>query len=159
MLSTSATSRPRYVTVMVTVGFVLGLSAGSLCLEQDSQKMKWRLALRIATSPSERWLMKAVEWNLELSSKYRTNRAIGRPRQRWEDDVNEFLKFVEDETENFTESSSQINKTWINTAKDSGRWTLLNEKYTMTSQERQDNNARMRMRKIIKVDQRETSTE
>ena len=30
-------------------------------LEQDSQKMKWRLALRIATSPSERWLMKAAE--------------------------------------------------------------------------------------------------
>ena len=25
-------------------------------LEQDSQKMKWKLALRIATSPSERWL-------------------------------------------------------------------------------------------------------
>ena len=31
-------------------------------LEQDSQKMKWRLALRIATSPSGRWLMKAAEW-------------------------------------------------------------------------------------------------
>ena len=60
----------------------------------------------IATPPSERWLMKAAEWNPELSSKYRTNRAIGRPRKRWEDDINEFLKFVEDETENFTESSS-----------------------------------------------------
>ena len=47
----------------------------------------------------------------EISSKYRTNRAIGRPRKRWEDDINEFLKLVEDETENFTESSSQINKT------------------------------------------------
>ena len=88
----------------------------------NSQKMKWRLALRIATSPSERWVMKAAEWNPELSSKYRTNRAIGRPRKRWEDDINEFLKLVEDETENLTESSNQINKTWINTAKDRGRW-------------------------------------
>ena len=26
-------------------------------------KMKWRLVLRLATSPSERWLMKAAEWN------------------------------------------------------------------------------------------------
>ena len=38
-------------------------------LEQDSQKMKWTLAFRTATSPSERWLMKAAEWNPELSSK------------------------------------------------------------------------------------------
>ena len=61
--------------------------------------------------------MKAAEWNPELSSKYRTNRAIGRPGRRWEDDIIEFLKFVEEETENLTESSSQINKTWINTTK------------------------------------------
>ena len=69
-------------------------------LEQDTQKMKCRLALRIAPSPSERWLIKAAERNPELSSKYRTNRAIGRPRKRWEDDINEFLKLVEEETEN-----------------------------------------------------------
>ena len=81
--------------------------------------------------------MKAAEWNTELSSKYRTNRAIGRPRNRWEDDIFEFLKLVEEETENLTESSSQISKTWINTAKDSGIWTLLEENYTMTSEERQ----------------------
>ena len=43
--------------------------------------------------------MKAAEWNPELSSKYRTNRAFGRPMKRWEDDINEFLKLVEDETE------------------------------------------------------------
>ena len=106
--------------------------------------MKWRLALRIATSPSERWLMNAAEWNPEFSSTYRTNRAIGRPRKRWEDDINDFLKLVEEETENLTESSNQINKTWINTAKDGGIWTLLEENYTMTSEERHDNNARMR---------------
>ena len=32
-------------------------------LEQDTQKIKWKLALRIATSPSERSLNKAAEWN------------------------------------------------------------------------------------------------
>ena len=72
---------------------------------------------------------------------------LGDQEKRWEDDINEFLKLVEDETENFTESSSQINKTWINTAKDRARWTLLEEKYTVTSEERQENNARMRMRR------------
>ena len=112
------------------------------CWKMTQRKMKWRLAMRIATSPSERWLTKAAEWNPELSSKYRTNRSIGRPRKRWEDDINEFLKQVEEETENLTESSNQINKTWINTAKDRGRWTLLEENYTTKSEGRHENNTR-----------------
>ena len=106
--------------------------------------MTWRLALRIATSPSERWLVKAAEWNPELSSKYRTNRAIGRRRKRWEDDINEFLKLEEEVSENFLKEVAQINKTWINKAKDGGRWTLLEDRYTMTAEERHVNNARMR---------------
>ena len=100
--------------------------------------------MRITTSPSERWLIKAAEWNPELSSKYRTNRAIGRPRKRWEDDINEFLKRVEEETENLTESSNQVNKTWITTAKDRGRWTLLEENSTTNSEGRHENNTRTR---------------
>ena len=114
------------------------------CWKTTQRKMKWRLAMRIATSPSERWLIKTAEWNPELSSKYRTNSSIGRPRKRWEDDINEFLKQIEDETEILTESSNQINKTWINTAKDRGRWALLEENYTMTSEERHENNTRAR---------------
>ena len=95
--------------------------------------MKWRLAVSIATSQKERWLIKAAEWNPELRSKYRTNRSIGRPRKRWEDDINEFLKQIEDDTENLTESINHVNKNWINTAKDRGRWTLLEENYTKNS--------------------------
>ena len=57
--------------------------------------------------------------------------------------MNEFLKQVVEETENLTESSNQINRTWINTAKDRG-WALLEENYTMTSEERHENNTRMR---------------
>ena len=51
------------------------------CWNKTHKRMKWRLALRIATSPNERWLKKAAEWNPQLRSKYRTNRAIGRPRK------------------------------------------------------------------------------
>ena len=111
------------------------------CWNKTHKKMKRRLALRIATSPSERWLMKSAECSPKLSSKYRTNRG---PRKRWEDDVKKFLKLVEEETDNLTESSSQINKTWINTSNDRGRWASLEENYTMTSEERLENNARMR---------------
>ena len=85
--------------------------------------------------------MKAAEWNPELSSKYR---AIGRPRRRCEDDVNEFLKLEENETENSIESNNQYNKSWIKAAKDSGRWTLLENDYTMTAEERSESNVRIR---------------
>ena len=104
-------------------------------LERDT-KMKSKLAQRIATFPSERWLKKAAEWNPELSSRYRTNRAIGRPRKRWEDDVNEFFKQEYEENENPIESSNQTNKTWINIGKDRVKWTLLEEAYIMTVEER-----------------------
>ena len=102
------------------------------CWNRTHKKMKWNFALRIATSPSERWLNKAAEWNPELSSRYRTNRAIGRPRKRGEDDINEFLKQEFEENENPIESSNQTNKTSINIAKDRRRWALLEETYTMT---------------------------
>ena len=111
----------------------ISISTKIRCWKLTQRKMKWRLAMRVATSPKERWLTKAAEWNPELSSKYKTNRSIGRPRKRWEDDINEFLKQIEDETENLTESSNHINKNWINTAKDSGRWTRLEENYTKNS--------------------------
>ena len=97
-------------------------------------KMKWKLALRIATSPSS----KAVDWNPELSTRYRINRAIGRPRKRWEDDINEFLKQEFEETKKPIESSNQTNKTCISIAKDRGSWALLEEAYTMTVEERQE---------------------
>ena len=102
-------------------------------LEQNTQKMKWKLALRIATSPSERWLKKAAEWNPELSSRYRTNRAIARPRKRWEDDINDFFKQNLDEKEKDEprERRSQNSNIWINTAKDRKEWARLEEKYTM----------------------------
>ena len=100
------------------------------CWNKTHRKMKWKLALRIATSPSERWLKKAAEWNPELSSRYRTNRTIGRPRKRWEDDINDFLKQNLDEKENEEpiERKSQNNNIWINTAKDRKEWARLEEK-------------------------------
>ena len=48
--------------------------------------------MRIASLPQERWTNKIIEWNPGLDNKIRTNRSIGRPRKRWEDDINEFLK-------------------------------------------------------------------
>ena len=98
------------------------------------KKMKWKLALRTATSPNERWLKKAAEWNPDLSSRDKTNRAIGRPRKRWKMtsmiSSNKHLK--KKENENPIERSNQTNKNWINISKDWRRWALLEGNYTMT---------------------------
>ena len=104
------------------------------CWNRTHKKMKWKLALRIATSPCEKWLKKTAEWCPDLSSRYKTNRAIGRPRKRWEADINDFLKQVLEEKENEDpiERRNQTNKNWINIAKDWRRWALLEGKYTMT---------------------------
>ena len=101
------------------------------CWNKTHKKMKWKLALRIATSPSERWVKKAAEWNPEMSSKYRTSRTIGRPKKRWEDDINDFLKQNHDETkiEETRERRIQNNNRWISIAIDRKEWTRLEEKY------------------------------
>ena len=85
----------------------------------------------MATSPSERWVKKAAEWNPEMSSKYRTSRNIGRPKKRWEDDINDFLKQNHDETkiEETRERRIQNNNRWISIAIDRKEWTRLEEKY------------------------------
>ena len=107
--------------------------------------------MRIATSQKERWLIKAAEWNPELSSKYRTNRSIGRPRKRWEDDINEFLKQIEDETENLTESSNHINKK-LDQQQKSAEDGLYSRKTTQRIQLRE-------REEILITDQRGTSVE
>ena len=122
------------------------------CWIKTHKRMKWRMALRIASLPNKRWMVKA-EWKLELSSRYKTIRAIGRPRRRWEDDINEFLKLKETETENSTESG---NKSWIKAAKDRGRWFLLEKDYTRTAE---DLKIMRDTEGIIKADQQDMSTE
>ena len=79
--------------------------------------MKWRLAMRIASLPDERWTKKAAKWNPGLSIKYQTNRPVERPKKRWEDEINEFLK--PDETESTKGNEMKNNDTWIKVAKKS----------------------------------------
>ena len=83
---------------------------------------------------TERWLRKAAEWNPDMSSRYKNNRAIGRLRKRWEDDINDFLKQVIEDKENEDpiERQNQTNNNGINIAKVCRRWALLEGKYTMT---------------------------
>ena len=63
---------------------------------ETHRRMKWRMAMRIASLPQERRTSKITEWNPGLDNKIKTNRSVGRPRKRWEDEINEQLR--EEET-------------------------------------------------------------
>ena len=51
------------------------------CWIKTHRRMKWRLAMRIESLLVERWVVKAAEWNPELSTQYNTCRAIGRQKE------------------------------------------------------------------------------
>ena len=44
-------------------------------LDQNS-RMKWRIAMRLASLPDGRWVVNAAGWNPELSTKNKTYRAV-----------------------------------------------------------------------------------
>ena len=78
--------------------------------------------MRIASSPDERWTKEAAEWN-GLSIKHQTYRPVGRPKKRWEDEINDFLK--PEETEETKGNEKKNNDTWIKVAKiekDGKKW-------------------------------------
>ena len=56
------------------------------------RRMKWRMAMRIASLPEERWSRKTAEWNPGIDNCIKTNRSVGRQRKRWEDEINEFIR-------------------------------------------------------------------
>ena len=55
------------------------------CWIETHRRMKWRLTLRNASFPDERWAKKAAQWNPGLSIKHQTYRPVGRPKKRWAD--------------------------------------------------------------------------
>ena len=108
------------------------------CWIKTHRRMKWRLAMGMASLPVERWAVKAADWNPELSTKNKTYRAPGRPERRWEDEINEFLK--PEETETTTGNYMKYNSAWIKVAKNRGRWLTLEREYAKTAEERSVDN-------------------
>ena len=62
------------------------------CWIETHKRLKWRMASRIASLPEERWTRKVFDWHPGLDNKIKTRRLVGRPKRRWEDDINEFIK-------------------------------------------------------------------
>ena len=62
------------------------------CWIETHRRLKWRTARRIVSLPKERWTRKIFDWHPGLDDTIKTRRPVGRPKRRWEDDINEFLK-------------------------------------------------------------------
>ena len=89
--------------------------------------------MRIASLPGERWVAKAAGWNPELSMKYKTYRAVGRPRKRWEDEINDFLRSAR--TEDTVNNVERNNHEWIKTEKDQKGWMRMENKFAIAAAE------------------------
>ena len=83
-------------------------------------------------SPRDKMVKKTAKWNPGLSVGCKASRAVGRPRKRWEDDINEFLK--PEETEETKGNGLKNNDTWIRVATD--QHTEINGKYMRNKSER-----------------------
>ena len=68
--------------------------------------------------------MKAAGWNLELSTKNKTCRAVGRPKK---DEINDFLRA--ERTEDEISNVERDNNEWINTEKDLEGWEKTESKF------------------------------
>ena len=55
------------------------------------RRRKWNFARRVASQNGSRWSNRVAKWNPELTSA-RTSRQQGRPKKRWQDDIENVLR-------------------------------------------------------------------
>ena len=88
--------------------------------------------MRTASMPQERWARKATECCTGFQhKKTRTYRAVGRPRKRWEDEVNDILR--PGETGETRGNDTRNNDTWIKIAKDQKSWKQMESEFAMAA--------------------------
>ena len=68
-----------------------------------------------------------ARWNLGHSFEAKASRRVGRPKKRWYDDINQFVKL--DETEETRGNDLKNNDTCLKAAKDQKRWKDMEKDY------------------------------
>ena len=94
-------------------------------------------------------MRKAAEWNPDLSTKYKTYKAVGRPKKRWEDEINDFLR--PERTEDETRNVERNNNERIRSAKDQKGWKKMENKFAMTAAAAPDPGRQRRRRTVDSV--------
>ena len=70
---------------------------------------------------------KNFDWHPGLDNKIKTRRQVGRPKRRWEDDINEYLN--PDETKDKTKYDLTNNNSWMTEATRYEEWKKKEEKF------------------------------
>ena len=92
------------------------------------RRTKWRMARRIVTLPEKRWNRKIFDWHPGLDTNIRLGRQVGRPKRRWEDDLNEFTKTEEGDERN--KKDLMNNNGWMIEIKNYEKWEENEEKFS-----------------------------
>ena len=90
------------------------------CRIETHRRLKWRMARRLAPLQKERWTKQIFDWPPGLDNKIKTRRLVGRPKRRWEDDINEFTR--PEEVKEGNKHDLMNNTNWINEAKNYKKW-------------------------------------
>ena len=106
------------------------------CWIETHRWMKWRMAMRIASLPEERWLRITAEWNPGIDNCIKTNRSVGRQRKGWEDEINEFIQT--EETAESKGNDLNNNDTWLQQAKQQKEWKAKEEEFAKSRQQWQE---------------------
>ena len=86
------------------------------------------MARRIVTLPRKRWNKRDFDWQPGLDTTLRTKRSVGRPKRRWEDDLNEFTKTEEDHEK--AQYDLKNNNSWMDEIQDYKKWKENEEKFS-----------------------------
>ena len=83
-------------------------------------RKQWRWAQRIANQSHDRWSYLAAHWQPEFDIERPTFRRQARPRKRWDDDIQSFLR---------THHPNTTPPIWLNVARDTATWETLENHY------------------------------
>ena len=70
---------------------------------------------RVVSLPEKRWTRRIFDWHPGLDTSIQTRRQVGRPKRRWEDDLDEFLRT--EETQEKAKYDLMNNNSWMAEAK------------------------------------------
>ena len=90
------------------------------CWIELHRRTKWRMARRIVFLNDKRWNKRVFDWHPGLDTNIRAGRQIGRPKRRWEDDLNDFLKM--EGSQERTKNDLMNNNSWMAEAKKYKEW-------------------------------------
>ena len=98
------------------------------CWIETHRRQKWRMARRIITLPVKRWNRRVFNWHPGLDTSVRARRQVGRPKRRWEDDLNEIMKIEEGQDKDKYDLKN--NNSWMDEIEDYKKWKENEEKFS-----------------------------